>query len=59
MLSEGEIPTGQINPQGNQNQYLLILIAVSAATIAGITLILVRKKRKHEETATQPQLLPP
>jgi hypothetical protein len=56
MLSEGTIPDGQGSQQGLE-QYLPILVVVSSVTIATVTLILFRKRKKHEE-ATPQQLVP-
>jgi len=55
MLTEGTIPTGQGNQQ-DQNQYLPIVVALSGITIAVVTLILFRKKKKHEGTTPQPMV---
>jgi hypothetical protein len=48
MLAEGAPLAGQGVKQ-DLAQYVPIAVALSAVTIAGVTLILVRKKRKHEE----------
>ena len=56
MLSEGTIPVGQ-GSQQYQRYYFPILVAVSALTIAAVTLIMLRKKRKHEEAATRPSVV--
>jgi hypothetical protein len=50
MLAEGTPPAGQGVKQ-DLGQYVPIAVALSAVTIAAVTLILFRKKkRKHEET---------
>jgi hypothetical protein len=56
MLSEGTIPAGQ-GSQQDQRYYFPILVAVSAVTIAAVTLIVLRKKNKHEEAATRPSVV--
>jgi hypothetical protein len=47
MLIEGTIPTGQTNPEGNQNQYVPVLIAASA-TATAVTALIVLKRRKKQ-----------